>query len=42
MDQIKIAFYDAKPYDIKSFDEINKDYNFSIKYLKNHLTILHR
>lgn len=35
---IKIAFFDAKPYDIESFDEINKKFNFNIKYFKFHLT----
>lgn len=35
---IKIAFFDAKPYDIDAFNEINKDFNFSIKYFKFHLT----
>lgn len=35
---IKIAFFDAKPYDIESFDEINKKYNFNFKYFKFHLT----
>lgn len=31
---MKIAFFDAKPYDIEIFDKINKDYNynFTIKY----------
>jgi len=24
----KILFYDAKPYDWKVFDEVNKDYGF--------------
>ncbi len=38
MDQFKIAFFDAKPYDIESFNEINSKYNFSIKYFKFHLT----
>lgn len=35
---IKIAFFDAKPYDIESFDEINKKYDFNIKYFRFHLT----
>ena len=38
MEQIKIAFFDTKPYDREAFDEINKKYNFSIKYYKYHLT----
>jgi D-lactate dehydrogenase len=35
---IKIAFFDAKPYDIESFDKANKDFGFKITYFKNHLT----
>ncbi|MFZ0280527.1 MAG: 2-hydroxyacid dehydrogenase [Bacteroidales bacterium] len=38
MNQPKIAFFDAKPYDIDSFNELNVKYNFSIKYFKFHLT----
>jgi D-lactate dehydrogenase len=38
MDSIKIAFFDTKPYDRETFDEINKSYNFSLKYYKYHLT----
>lgn len=37
-DPIKIAFFDAKPYDIESFDDANKDFGFKITYFKNHLT----
>jgi D-lactate dehydrogenase len=37
MENIKIAFFDSKPYDILSFDEINKNFNFGIKYFKNRL-----
>lgn len=33
----KIAFYDAKSYDQKSFSEVNADYNFSITYFPMHL-----
>jgi D-lactate dehydrogenase len=36
--EIKIAFFDAKPYDIESFNEINAGYNFNIKYFRFHLT----
>jgi D-lactate dehydrogenase len=36
--EIKIAFFDAKPYDIESFNEINAEYNFNIKYFRFHLT----
>jgi D-lactate dehydrogenase len=38
MEQIKVAFFDTKPYDRETFDAINKKYNFSIKYYKYHLT----
>lgn len=34
----RIAFFDTKPYDIESFNEINKQYGFEIKYFKYHLT----
>ena len=33
----KIAFFGAKSYDIASFDSINKDYKFDIRYFKGHL-----
>ena len=36
---IKIAFFDAKPYDIESFDKVIKDFGFKITYSKNHLTL---
>lgn len=35
---VKIAFFDAKPYDIESFNESNIKYNFNIKYFKFHFT----
>ncbi len=35
---IKVAVFDTKPYDSESFNEVNKKYNFSIKYFKFHLT----
>lgn len=35
---IKIAFFDAKEYDIKSFDEENKKYGYEITYFKNKLS----
>ncbi|MBN2273176.1 MAG: 2-hydroxyacid dehydrogenase [Bacteroidales bacterium] len=34
----KIAFFDTKPYDKESFNEINKSYGFDIKYFRYHLT----
>jgi D-lactate dehydrogenase len=33
----KIAFFDAKPYDKKFFNEINKSYGFDISYFETHL-----
>jgi len=38
MTNVKIAFFDAKPYDIESFNEINHHYGFTIKFFKFHLT----
>lgn len=37
-DSTSIAFFDAKPYDMESFDEANKNFGFKITYFKNHLT----
>jgi len=37
MTKTKIAFFDAKPYDIKSFDMVNNDFKFKIKYFEDHL-----
>jgi D-lactate dehydrogenase len=34
----QIAFFDAKPYDRDIFTEINKDFNFEIRYFKFNLT----
>ena len=39
MNNIKIAFFDAKPYDIESFNKVNKDYNLDIKYFNNRLNL---
>lgn len=33
-----IAFYDAKPYDRRSFDEENQSFGFHLKYFKSHLS----
>ena len=38
MERVRIAFFDAKPYDVEFFNELNTDYNFEIKYFKFHLT----
>ena len=35
--KIKIAFFDTKPYDKKSFEEVNKDYNYSITFFQDKL-----
>ena len=35
---IRIAFFDAKPYDRESFDKINQDFNYKISYFKGHLS----
>ncbi|MGL4370933.1 MAG: 2-hydroxyacid dehydrogenase, partial [Spirochaetota bacterium] len=37
MKETKIAFFDAKPYDIESFDRANSGYGFTIKYFPIHL-----
>lgn len=34
----KIAFFDTKPYDRQFFDEVNKKYNYEIKYFRYHVT----
>jgi D-lactate dehydrogenase len=35
---MKIAFFDNKPYDKESFNEVNRDFNFEFKYYKYHLS----
>jgi len=37
MKKIRVAFFDAKPYDIVSFDGANADFGFEITYLPNRL-----
>ena len=34
----RIAFFDAKPYDRESFNDLNKEYGFDIRYFRYHLT----
>lgn len=34
---VKIAFFDAKPYDVESFQEANKKYGFQIDFFPSHL-----
>ncbi|MCR5077071.1 MAG: 2-hydroxyacid dehydrogenase [Prevotella sp.] len=36
---VRIAFFDTKSYDRESFDAINKDYNFDIRYYKERLSM---
>jgi len=36
---IKVAFFDAKSYDEASFNEINKKFDFDIRYYQEHLTL---
>ena len=36
----KIAFFDTKPYDRASFDEVNEKYGFEILYHKGHMAFL--
>jgi len=38
MNNLKIAFFDAKPYDTESLNEVNRHFGFTIKYFKFHLT----
>ena len=38
MKNVKVAFFDARPYDRKSFDSANKDFGVEIKYFNGHLT----
>ncbi len=33
----KIAFFGAKPYDIASFDKVNEQFGYDIRYFKGHL-----
>ncbi|MFA4838541.1 MAG: 2-hydroxyacid dehydrogenase [Candidatus Neomarinimicrobiota bacterium] len=39
MEPIKIAFFDAKSYDIQSFDAVNSAFGFSFKYFNAHLSV---
>lgn len=34
-----IVFYGTKPYDKASFDSLNKEYGFDIRYFKGNLNI---
>ena len=40
MKNFKIAFYDAKPYDIDFFNKANQHHHFQINYIQSHLTVL--
>ena len=35
---VRIAFFDTKPYDKESFENVNKKFGFEIKYFKYHLS----
>lgn len=37
MKKYTIAFFDTKPYDEASFNQVNENYQFEIKYFKGHL-----
>lgn len=37
MKKYTIAFFDTKPYDEASFNKVNENYDFEIKYFKGHL-----
>ena len=39
MNTIKIAFFDTKPYDRESFENLNKDFGFNITFFNSHLNI---
>ena len=39
MDPVKIAFFDAKSYDIETFDRALKDFAFKITYFNSHLNL---
>ncbi len=38
MKEIKIAFFDSKPYDIESFEKENRAYGFKLKFYKERLS----
>ena len=35
---MKIAFFDSRKYDIESFESMNKDYGFTLKFFEDHLS----
>jgi D-lactate dehydrogenase len=37
MQKLKIAFFDAKPYDVDSFNRANEKYRYAIDYFQGHL-----
>ncbi len=39
MSKVRIAFFDAKPYDEASFDAVNRDFGFEIEYYSERLSI---
>lgn len=36
---IRIAFFDAKPYDESSFNKVNEKFGFEVRYFKEHLSM---
>jgi D-lactate dehydrogenase len=38
LNEVKIAFFDTKPYDRESFDAQNQKFGYSLTYFPNHLT----
>jgi hypothetical protein len=39
---MKIAFFDAKPYDRDVFDALNREYGYTIKYFETKFTPSHQ
>jgi len=38
MKKTKIAFFDSRKYDIESFENMNKEYDFTLKFFEDHLS----
>ncbi|MBN2396073.1 MAG: hypothetical protein JXC36_06395 [Candidatus Atribacteria bacterium] len=38
MNKVKIAYFDTKPYDKKTFEFVNQNYNYSISFFDSRLT----
>ena len=37
MKNVRVAFFDSKPYDSEYFDKINEEFGFDLKYFRGHL-----